>query len=79
MSLKTIVTRKSIEAIKYGLFAIKGRAFDKIIKKQLDVVQNLDKYLSEEVMLYSNSELFVNRSVRRSQGVAEEDAQLEPR
>lgn len=43
--------------IKYGLFAIKGRAFDKIIKQQLDVVQNLDYYLYEEVPLLTNLEL----------------------
>ena len=35
MSLKTIVKRKNQEVIRYGLFAIKGRAFDKIIKQQL--------------------------------------------
>ena len=35
MSLKTIVKRKGQEVIRYGLFAIKGRAFDKIIKQQL--------------------------------------------
>lgn len=46
MSLKTIVKAKnSSEIIKYGLFAIKGRAFEKIIKQQLEVVQNLDHYL----------------------------------
>lgn len=38
--------------IKYGLFAIKGRTFDKIIKKQLEVVQNLDHYLYEEVIFF---------------------------
>ncbi len=41
MSLKTIVRRKNQEVIRYGLFAIKGRAFDKIIKQQLEVVQHL--------------------------------------
>lgn len=45
MSLKTIVQRKGKELIRYGLFAVKGRTFDKIIKKQLEVVQNLDKFL----------------------------------
>ena len=45
MSLKTIVKRKGQEVIRYGLFAIKGRAFDKIIKQQLDVVQHLEDYL----------------------------------
>lgn len=45
MSLKTIVKRKHQEVIRYGLFAIKGRAFDKIIKQQLEVVQHMDQYL----------------------------------
>ncbi len=45
MSLKTLVRRKGMEIIRYGLFAIKGRAFDKIIKQQLEVIQNLDHYL----------------------------------
>ena len=35
--------------IKYGLFAVKGRLFDKIIKKQIEVAHNLDHYLNEEV------------------------------
>lgn len=48
MSLKTIVKRKNKELIRYGLFAVKGRTFDKIIRKQLEVVQNLDKFLAEE-------------------------------
>ena len=47
MSLKTIVKRKNQEVIRYGLFAIKGRAFDKIIKQQLEVVQHMDHYLYE--------------------------------
>jgi dual specificity tyrosine-phosphorylation-regulated kinase 2/3/4 len=47
MSLKTIVRKKNAEVIRYGLFAIKGRAFDKIIKQQLEVVQNLEHYLYE--------------------------------
>lgn len=41
MSLKTIVKRKNQEVVRYGLFAIKGRAFDKIIKQQLEVVQHM--------------------------------------
>jgi dual specificity tyrosine-phosphorylation-regulated kinase 2/3/4 len=48
MSLKTIVKKRGVEVIKYGLFAIKGRAFDKIIKQQLEVVQNIEHYLYEE-------------------------------
>jgi dual specificity tyrosine-phosphorylation-regulated kinase 2/3/4 len=47
MSLKTIVKKKAVEVIKYGLFAIKGRAFDLIIRQQLEVVQNLDHFLYE--------------------------------
>lgn len=49
MSLKTLVRRKGCDIIKYGLFAVKGRLFDKIIKKQIEVVQNLEHYLVEEV------------------------------
>ena len=45
MSLKTVVRKKSTELIKYGLFAIKGRLFDKIIRRQIEVIQNLDHYL----------------------------------
>jgi dual specificity tyrosine-phosphorylation-regulated kinase 2/3/4 len=48
MSLKTVVKRKNQEVIRYGLFAIKGRAFDKIIKQQLEVVQHLEQYIYEE-------------------------------
>jgi dual specificity tyrosine-phosphorylation-regulated kinase 2/3/4 len=49
MSLKTLVHRKGCDMIKYGLFAVKGRLFDKIIKKQIEVANNLDHYLNEEV------------------------------
>lgn len=47
MSLKTIVKKidEDEEVIKYGLFAVKGRLFDKIIRKQIEVIQNLDHYL----------------------------------
>lgn len=47
MSLKTIVKKidEDEETIKYGLFAVKGRLFDKIIRKQIEVIQNLDHYL----------------------------------
>ena len=48
MSLKTIVRKKNQEVVRYGLFAIKGRAFDKIIKQQLEVVQHIDHYIYEE-------------------------------
>lgn len=57
MSLKTLVRRKGCDMIKYGLFAVKGRLFDKIIKKQIEVVQNLEHYLVEEVRLFDNLEL----------------------
>jgi dual specificity tyrosine-phosphorylation-regulated kinase 2/3/4 len=33
MSLKTVVTFKNQEVIKYGLFAVKGRIFEKIIER----------------------------------------------
>jgi len=33
MSLKTIVAKKGKEFIEYGLFAVKGRVFDKIIER----------------------------------------------
>lgn len=49
MSLKTLVKRKGEDIIKYGLFAVKGRLFDKIIKKQIEVAQNLEHYLTKEV------------------------------
>jgi|JI6StandDraft_1071083.scaffolds.fasta_scaffold00914_28 dual specificity tyrosine-phosphorylation-regulated kinase 2/3/4 len=49
MSLKTLIRRKGCDMIKYGLFAVKGRLFDKIIKKQIEVAHNLDHYLNEEV------------------------------
>ena len=48
MSLKTIVRRKGQEVVRCGLFAIKGRAFDKIIKQQLKVVEHLEQYIYEE-------------------------------
>lgn len=50
MSLKTIVQRPDdgSEHIKYGLFAVKGRLFDKIIRKQIEVIQNIDHYLENE-------------------------------
>ena len=50
MSLKTIVKKinEDEETIKYGLFAVKGRLFDKIIRKQIEVIQNLDHYLYQE-------------------------------
>lgn len=50
MSLKTIVAKpgEMKEHIKYGLFAVKGRLFDKIIRKQIEVIQNLDHYLEME-------------------------------
>jgi len=49
MSLKTIVVKpgESTENLKYGLFAVKGRLFDKIIRKQIEVIQNLDHFLEE--------------------------------
>ncbi len=58
---KDYCKKKSVETIKYGLFAIKGRAFDKIIKQQLEVVQNLEHYLNEEV-IYS----FIFRIIQES-------------
>ena len=45
MSLKTLVTVNGREVIKNGAFAVKGRLFEKIIKKQLNVVQNLEAHL----------------------------------
>lgn len=45
MSLKTIVKKKEKEQIEYGLFAVKGRVFDKIIERQIEVVTHLDEYL----------------------------------
>ena len=48
MSLKTIVKHKNQELIKYGLFAAKGRVFEAIIERQIEVIKNLDRYLDEE-------------------------------
>lgn len=45
MSLTTRIEDTNAKAT--GLFAVKGRLFNKIIQKQIDVVNNLDKYLSE--------------------------------
>lgn len=52
MSLKTRVKKptgsgSNEEYVKYGLFAVKGRLFDKIIRKQIEVIQNLDHFLYE--------------------------------
>ncbi|CAK85917.1 unnamed protein product (macronuclear) [Paramecium tetraurelia] len=47
MSLKTIVTKNGKEVIDYGLFAVKGRVFDKIIDRQMEVIQNLDSYIDK--------------------------------
>ncbi len=60
MSLKTIVKKKGKEMVRYGLFAVKGRTFDKIIKKQVEVVQNLERYIVEE----NYSEVVVDEEVR---------------
>ncbi len=60
MSLKTIVRKKGKELVRYGLFAVKGRTFDKIIKKQVEVVQNLERYLGEE----NYSEVVVDEEVK---------------
>ena len=35
-----------------GLFAVKGRLFNKIINKQIDVVQNLEYNLKQKVIVY---------------------------
>jgi dual specificity tyrosine-phosphorylation-regulated kinase 2/3/4 len=35
-----------------GLFAVKGRLFNKIISKQIDVVENLEYNLKHKVFLY---------------------------
>jgi dual specificity tyrosine-phosphorylation-regulated kinase 2/3/4 len=50
MSLKTLATKyeDKTEHIKYGLFAVKGRLFDKIIRRQIEVIQNLDQCLEQE-------------------------------
>lgn len=38
MSLKTKIVHKGKEIIKTGLFAVKGRIFENIIEKQVEVV-----------------------------------------
>ncbi|CAD8099105.1 unnamed protein product [Paramecium sonneborni] len=47
MSLKTIVSKNGKEVIDYGLFAVKGRVFDKIIDRQMEVISNLDTYIEK--------------------------------
>ncbi|CAK66716.1 unnamed protein product (macronuclear) [Paramecium tetraurelia] len=42
---KIIVKHHNKEVIEQGLFAVKNRAFDQIINKQIHVVKNLDYYL----------------------------------
>jgi dual specificity tyrosine-phosphorylation-regulated kinase 2/3/4 len=48
MSLKTIIEIDGKELIKYGLFAVQGRHFEKIIQKQFQVLQRLDHVLENE-------------------------------
>ncbi|KAL4503310.1 hypothetical protein ABPG72_000916 [Tetrahymena utriculariae] len=47
MSLKTIVKHKGQELIRHGLFAAKGRVFENIIEKQIEVVKSIDTYIDE--------------------------------
>lgn len=58
MSLTTRIEDTSIKST--GLFAVKGRLFNKIIQKQIDVVNHLDKYLSED----NNSGIIVDKKMR---------------
>jgi|JI10StandDraft_1071094.scaffolds.fasta_scaffold380854_1 hypothetical protein len=44
MSLPTRIQDTGVKAT--GIFAVKGRIFQKIIEKQIEVVKNLDYYLS---------------------------------
>lgn len=48
MSLPLLVEVKGRQEKKFGLFAVKGRLFQKIIEKQVEVIQNLDWYLAQE-------------------------------
>lgn len=47
MSLKTIVKDKEKEVLRQGLFASKGRVFEKIVEKQMHVVANLNTYIDD--------------------------------
>jgi hypothetical protein len=44
MSLPTRIADTNIKTT--GLFAVKGRIFQKIIQKQIEVVNNLDYYIT---------------------------------
>lgn len=59
----SIPTQISGHQQKYlGLFAVKGRLFNKIISKQIDVVQNLEYNLKHKVLefIINLLELFRN-------------------
>lgn len=48
MSLETLVTNSGGQArLDTGLFAVKGRFFDKIIQKQIRVCNNLEEILKD--------------------------------
>ncbi len=46
MSLPTRIQDTGVKSM--GIFAVKGRIFQKIIEKQIEVVRNLDLYLYEQ-------------------------------
>lgn len=48
MSLKTFVNKNGQELVRCGLFAVKGRIFEKIIERQMEVISRLDEYVAEE-------------------------------
>lgn len=48
MSLPLLVEVKGKLEKKFGLFAVKGRVFQKIIDKQVDVIKNLDYFITQE-------------------------------
>ena len=61
MSLKTIVTKNGKELIDYGLFAVKGRVFDKIIERQIEVISNLDSYIDKN---YSGIKFYLDLGLK---------------
>lgn len=48
MSLPLLVDVRGKPEKKFGLFAVKGRVFQKIIDKQVEVIQNLEYYVTQE-------------------------------
>lgn len=57
MSLPTRIQDTGIKAT--GIFAVKGRIFQKIIEKQIEVTKNLEYYINEQ----NNSGIIVDKKL----------------